>query len=123
LSTIPLLEEDMAYSSITGADSAPIHPSGRDAQLLGPSDNSDSGSDTVGTHEAHADSDAVGTGERGSVSAREGKEGADILPDRVVRAEDGNGLPEADPDTQEFTDLDAREPGSDAGEDSEDDAR
>jgi len=113
----------MAYSSITGADSAPIHPSGRDAQLLGPSDNSDSGSDTVGTHEAHADSDAVGTGERGSVSAREGKEGADILPDRVVRAEDGNGLPEADPDTQEFTDLDAREPGSDADEDSDDDAR
>ncbi len=43
----------MAYSSIVGADVAPTHPSGREADLLGPSDNSDSGSDTVGTSEAH----------------------------------------------------------------------
>ena len=115
----------MAYSSILGADPAPVQPSGRDAELLGPSDNSDSGSDTLGTYEAHADSDSVGTGERGSVPPGEAREGADILPDRVVRLEGadegeepdgdptaeplatGEGFPEADPDAREFTDLDA----------------
>ena len=97
----------MAYSSILGADPAPQQPSGRDAELLGPSDNSDSGSDTIGTHEAHADSDSRGTGERGAVAGADGKEGGDILPDRVVRLEADEGLPEVDPDTLELTDLDA----------------
>jgi hypothetical protein len=118
----------MAYSSILGADSAPEQPSGRDAELLGPSDNSDSGSDTIGTQEAYADSDAVGTGERGSVTPGEDREGGDILPDRVVNADDagladaarpdeaeqalasGEGFPAADPDAREFTDLDGGEP-------------
>ena len=107
----------MAYSSILGGEPAAPQPSGRDAELLGPSDNSDSGSDTIGTHEAHADSDAVGTGERGSVTPGEGREGADILPDRVVRAGDGDSeadLEDVDVDEQEFTDLDAAE--LDAGE-------
>jgi hypothetical protein len=125
----------MAYSSILGADSAPEQPSGRDAELLGPSDNSDSGSDTIGTDEAHADSDAVGTGERGSVTPDEDREGGDILPDRVVNAADagladprstdeaeqavagGEGFPAADPDAQEFTDLDADS--SEAGDDAD----
>ena len=114
----------MAFSSILGADPAPIQPSGRGADLLGPSDNSDSGSDTLGTHEAHADSDAVGTGERGSATPDEDREGADILPDRVVRLGSGGqdageealatgeGFPAADPDAQEFTDLDADADGS-----------
>ena len=99
----------MAYSSILGADTAPSQPSGRDAELLGPSDNSDSGSDTIGTYEAQADSDARGTGESGAAvpSDMNQKEGADILPDHVVRLGDGDGFPEADPDAQEFTDLDA----------------
>lgn len=117
----------MAYSSILGADPAPVRPSGRDAELLGPSDNSDSGSDTVGTHEAFADSDSAGTGERGSVTPGdgEGREGADILPDRVARMDEelpggeavaddevsdplatGEGFSSADPDAREFTDLD-----------------
>ncbi|MBA3773065.1 MAG: hypothetical protein H0X13_11410 [Ramlibacter sp.] len=99
----------MAYSSILGADMAPAQPSGRGADLLGPSDNSDSGSDAIGTDEALADSDAAGTGERGSVIAGEAREGADILPDRVVRLDDGEGFAEADPDAGEFTDLDAGE--------------
>lgn len=111
----------MAYSSILGADPAPQQPSGREAELLGPSDNSDSGSDTIGTHEAHADSDSRGTGERGAVAGPDQKEGGDILPDRVVRLEQGEGFPEADPDTQEFTDLDADAEGNfieaDAGTD------
>lgn len=102
----------MAYSSILGGDPAPSQPSGRDADLLGPSDNSDSGSDAAGTFEAQADSDSRGTGESGAAvpSDMDQKEGADILPDHVVRMGDGgegNGFPEADPDGQEFTDLDA----------------
>ena len=99
----------MPYSSILGADPAPTHPSGRDADLLGPSDNSDSGSDTVGTHEAHADSDAAGTGERGSVMPGDPVEGRDIMPDRVVRADSGEGFPEEDVDGREYTDIDADE--------------
>lgn len=96
----------MAYSSIMGADSAPANPGGRDADALGPSDNSDSGSDTVGTSEAHEDSDSVGTGSRGAVAGPDAREGADILPDRVVNLADGEGFPEADPDGMEMTDLD-----------------
>jgi hypothetical protein len=96
----------MAYSSIMGAEEAPEQPSGRGADVLGPSDNSDTGSDTIGTHEAHADSDAVGTGERASVGPEDLEEGADIMPDRVVDAS-GAGFPEADVDAQEFTDIDA----------------
>lgn len=96
----------MAYSSIMGADSAPTNPAGRDADLLGPSDNSDSGSDTVGTSEAHEDSDSVGTGERANVAGRDGREGGDILPDKVVNLADDEGFPEADPDSMEMTDLD-----------------
>ena len=96
----------MAYSSITGADPAPLQPSGRDAGMLGPSDNSDSGSDTIGTHEAHADSDSVGTGERGSVE-NDDREGGDILPDRIVRMGSGTDRVEDDPDAMELTDLDA----------------
>jgi hypothetical protein len=105
----------MAYSSILGAETAPVLPSGKDAEALGPSDNSDSGSDAAGTFEAHADSDAVGTGERGAVTPNtEGREGADIAPDRVVEAsagedalESGEGFPAGDIDAAEFTDLDA----------------
>lgn len=97
----------MAYSSILGADKAPLHPSGRDSESLGPSDNTDSGSDTIGTFERHADSDAAGTGERGSVVARDdGHEGADILPDRVSRMPDGDGALEGEPDIEDLTDLD-----------------
>ncbi|MFL6692286.1 MAG: hypothetical protein ACJ8GO_04940 [Ramlibacter sp.] len=115
----------MAYSSILGADRAPTQPSGRGSDLLGPSDNSDSGSDALGTQEIHADSDGTGTGERGAVFGPDAVEGGDIAPDRVMRMSagaegdddlgaavddgpgSGNGFPEADPDGQEFTDLDA----------------
>lgn len=97
----------MAYSSIMGAEVAPGNPSGRDADLLGPSDNSDSGSDAIGTAEAHEDSDSVGTGSRGAVAGPDAREGADILPDRVVSLADGEGFPEADPDGMEMIDLDS----------------
>lgn len=105
----------MPYSSILGADRAPTQSSGRDAQALGPSDNSDSGSDAAGTSEVHGDSDAAGTGERGSVDPREGREGGDILPDHVVQVVEGKGFAAADVDvdSREFTDLDAGEPATD----------
>ncbi|MDB5859776.1 MAG: hypothetical protein JWQ76_3465 [Ramlibacter sp.] len=106
----------MAYSSIMGADKAPTNPSGREADLLGPSDNSDSGSDTVGTSEAHEDSDSRGTGERGAVAGADAREGADIMPDRIVNLADGEGSTELDADAMELTDL-----GSDDAE-AEDDA-
>jgi hypothetical protein len=105
----------MAYSSILGGDRAPAQPSGRSSDLLGPSDNSDSGSDALGTHEIHGDSDAAGTGERGAVAGGDGREGGDILPDEV-RLAGGEGFPGLDPDAMEFTDLDA-----DADEDPDDD--
>ena len=98
----------MAYSSIMGADAAPSNPSGRGADLLGPSDNSDSGSDTIGTSEAHEDSDSRGTGERGVVAGADAREGGDILPDRVVNLE-GEGSTELDADALELTDLDAED--------------
>jgi hypothetical protein len=106
----------MATSSILGADTAAPQPSGRDAQALGPSDRSDTGSDTRGTAENHADTDAAGTGERAAVAGRDAREGADILPDRVVNLADGEGFPEADPDALEFTDLDE---GSETSEEEE----
>ena len=102
----------MAYSSILGADSAPSQPSGREAELLGPSDNSDRGSDTIGTGEAREDTiDSTKTGDRGAVAGRDAREGADILPDRVVNLAGGEAedLPEADADGMELTDLDARD--------------
>ncbi len=101
----------MAYSSILGAETAPTVPSGRDAELLGPSDNSDSGSDARGTAEVHADSDAAGTGERGSVTPGEGREGADILPDRIVNMKDGEVMADDSADT--MTDLDSDPDASD----------
>jgi hypothetical protein len=96
----------MAYSSILGADKAPTQASGRDSDALGPSDNSDSGSDAIGTGEIHGDSDAAGTGERGAVFGADAEIGADIMPDHVVQADGGNGFPEADPDSDGLTDLD-----------------
>jgi len=97
----------MAFSSILGADTAPQNPSGREAELLGPSDNSDSGSDTIGTGEAVDDTvDSVKTGDRGAVAGPDAEIGRDILPDRVVNLADGEVSAEADPDSVELTDLD-----------------
>ena len=55
----------MATSSILGGDPLPRHVRGKDTNALGPSDNSDSGSDAqgaYGTDELSSDSDAEGTG-------------------------------------------------------------
>jgi hypothetical protein len=113
----------MAYSSILGADRAPAQPSGRDSDLLGPSDRSDSGSDSIGTSEDYDDSDSSGTGARGSVAGDEAREGSDILPDRIVNLADGEGFPEADPDGMEMTDLDNDDIAAEGGDAAADDER
>jgi hypothetical protein len=107
--TQPKEATSMAYSSIMGADKAPTNPSGRESELLGPSDNSDSGSDTVGTSEAHEDSDSRGTGERGAVAGADAREGGDILPDRVVNLANGEGSTALASDAMDLTDLDAED--------------
>lgn len=111
----------MAYSSIMGADSAPTNPSGRESELLGPSDNSDSGSDTVGTSEAHEDSDSRGTGERGVVAGSDAREGGDILPDRIVNLADGEVSGGSEIEGLEMTDLDGEDVEALADRDSDED--
>jgi hypothetical protein len=89
----------MATSSILGGDAVEQQHSGTGTGLLGPSDSTDSGSDTVGTlgsDEFDSDSDRFGTGERAGVDTHDGDTAADLLPDHVERfggtADDDDGL-------------------------------
>lgn len=78
----------MATSSLLGGSELPGPVSGKDTDALGPSDNSDSGSDAQGAYgddELHSDSDAVGTGERATVGRGRERAGRDILPDHIER--------------------------------------
>ena len=82
----------MAKSSILGGERAAVQPSGRGADLLGPSDSSDSGSDSMGElgpDQIDSDTDRFGTGERASVDLSESGSSVDILPDHVDRASRG----------------------------------
>ena len=77
----------MATSSLLGIDSdnlPPVH-SATGIDSLGPSDASDSGSDSIGAYSAESDSDTDrhGTGERGSVEPLTPPMAQDILPDHV----------------------------------------
>lgn len=100
----------MATSSFMGGTRQPEHVRGKDTNALGPSDNSDSGSDAqgaYGTDELSSDSDAEGTGERASVGM--GMEGtdADIMPDHLERV-DGDDADDAMDDTEgDASDVDA----------------
>jgi hypothetical protein len=95
----------MATSSILGGAPAPVKSKGKDADALGPSDSSDTGSDVRGeramptapdnpgewgavTVAADSDSDTAGTGERASAAGEGPRDAADISPDRVVGAGD-----------------------------------
>jgi len=126
----------MATSSILGGDRAPLNPSGRDTDALGPSDSSDSGSDVQGERgfdaldagqiggeraDLRSDSDASGTGERGSaVNDTEIVEGADIAPDRIGVVDASSDDPMRDSD---IADIDALAADDDsADEDTESDA-
>ncbi|MDO9360579.1 MAG: hypothetical protein Q7T70_16510 [Polaromonas sp.] len=76
----------MATSSILGGNRPPHTPPGKDTDALGPSDNSDSGSDAQGAYgegELASDSDAVGTGERATAGDGMDRTDADVLPDHV----------------------------------------
>ncbi|MDO9404747.1 MAG: hypothetical protein Q7T87_12015 [Polaromonas sp.] len=76
----------MATSSLLGGNQMNTPPGGKDTDALGPSDNSDSGSDAQGAYgdgELASDSDAVGTGERATVGTGRDRPDADILPDHV----------------------------------------
>lgn len=91
----------MTNSSILGGTAAPRQADGKDVDLLGPSDSSDSGSDVQGERampttpdnpgewgavvsDRRSDTDAGGTGERASADGGLTTDGSDILPDRVV---------------------------------------
>ncbi len=95
----------MSRSSILGGDRAPQQARGRDAETLGPSDTSDSGSDIQGATrlktdaeegemggatpiDIDSDSDSMGTGERAEAVPEGARDGADIAPDRIARSKD-----------------------------------
>ena len=96
----------MSQSSILGGERAPQQSSGRDAETLGPSDSSDSGSDIQGATRLKtepeegleaggatpiiedSDTDAAGTGERAEAVPEGARDGADIAPDRIARSKD-----------------------------------
>lgn len=81
----------MATSSFLGGHHLPEQVRGKDTNALGPSDNSDSGSDAQGAYgdeEMSSDSDAAGTGERASAGPGLDVSDADILPDHIEGEED-----------------------------------
>lgn len=104
----------MATSSLLGGSRLPEEISGKDVHALGPSDNSDSGSDAAGAYgddELASDTDAAGTGERASVGRVGEQPDADILPDRIetvaggVSADDLEDLAGADTRAPDLRDL------------------
>ncbi len=95
----------MSHSSILGGERAPQHANGRDSDVLGPSDTSDSGSDIQGATRlktdaeegelggatpvaTNSDSDSFGTGERAEAVPEGARDGADIAPDRIAASKD-----------------------------------
>lgn len=78
----------MATSSILGIDpeNIPSEHSATGIDRLGPSDASDSGSDSAGVYSADSDTDRFGTGERSSADPAPSRSDRDILPDHVENA-------------------------------------
>jgi hypothetical protein len=108
----------MATSSILGGSQMPEEISGKDVHALGPSDNSDNGSDAVGAYgedELDSDTDAAGTGERASVGTLGDQPDADILPDRIepvtgpeeIAGDDVESLNDVEDLADDSEDLDA----------------
>lgn len=92
-------------SILGGSPAAPSH-SRQGVEALGPSDSSDSGSDTIGEGtmvtgadnagewgampvDTQTDSDSMGTGERASATGRSPRDGADLMPDHLTRGDQG----------------------------------
>ena len=111
----------MATSSILGGAEPPEEVGGKDTRSLGPSDNSDSGSDTLGAYgdEVASDTDATGTGERASIGPGTGLLGADVMPDHIEQAPGDSDAIDAASDRQQIQDLAAEDP--DAIDDAMDD--
>ncbi len=86
----------MGKSSLLGGERAAQQPAGRDTDLLGPGDSSDSGSDVQGVMDPGVDSDAVGTGERADVEGGRTHDASDIAPDHQIRGEGTPGLDEVE---------------------------
>lgn len=101
----------MAHSSLTGIEPAPLEPEGRSTPRLGPSDSSDSGSDTAsGTADDGSTSDRHRTGERASVESDVLDEApTDIAPDRIVKHPDAPARDGKPLDTSEARDLAAEQ--------------
>ena len=98
----------MATSSFLGGQHLPEHVRGKDTNALGPSDNSDSGSDAQGAYgdeEMSSDSDAAGTGERASVGPGLDSFDADILPDHIEGEEDESASEGATGDFETAADV------------------
>ena len=103
----------MATSSTTGSSTPPEAISGKDVHSLGPSDNSDSGSDAVGAYgddELASDSDAAGTGERAAVGTGRDRPNADSMLDQIeqlrgVAADDALDDAGGDEPAQDLDDL------------------
>ena len=93
----------MGHSSLVGTEKAPQRPKGTDEEALGPSDISDSGSDTLGAGSLpaadpgepvdvtlgrdHAVAPIEGTGEESDEI-----EPSDIGTDRIIEAPDGEAI-------------------------------
>ena len=75
----------MSTSSLLGIgpDNIPAEHRSTGIDSLGPSDASDSGSDSAGAYSNDSDTDRSGTGERSSVEPTPAPGNADILPDHV----------------------------------------
>lgn len=112
----------MAKSSLLGIDAdnlPPLHSAtGNDS--LGPSDASDSGSDSAGVYgtDPDNDTDRHGTGERASVEPGLHREARDILPDHMeaFAADDADGELVAEPAVDVDADLYPEEDGEDGPE-------
>jgi hypothetical protein len=118
----------MAKSSLLGIDAdnlTPLH-SAKGNDSLGPSDTSDSGSDSAGVYDSDPDNDTdrQGTGERASVEPDLARDARDILPDHLETL-DSDDFEGGLPDTRDVRAGVDRYPGDDAEDvdpDTDDDA-
>ena len=130
----------MSQSSILGGERAPQQAPGRDAETLGPSDSSDSGSDIQGATRMKtepeegleaggatpvvedSDTDAAGTGERAEAVPEGARDGADIAPDRIARSKDALDSAESITGNDDTIEALAADESDDGGDEDFDDA-
>lgn len=114
----------MATSSLLGidTDNLPATHNATGIDSLGPSDASDSGSDSAGAYsdEPGSDTDRFGTGERSSADLTDGPDARDILPDHVETVSGGAQDAGAELPDLENLPLDDDHDGEDGFEEDED---